>query len=203
MNVTRVRVWLVRLGSGDMMRRVFWLVLAAVFGWGMVAGAQTALPGGTTINAKTLSFDYKRFTAVFEGNVVVVDPQVRMEADRLNVIFEGSNEVKSVAASGNVRMWHEDKTATCDRAIYVSRSGEVILRGGATLRRGDDRVMGDEITFWLNEERMTCTPGRLIIAPKENPRSGSGGASRSAASGLGVLPNPQPKRQIQATGSSR
>ncbi|MCE9614186.1 MAG: hypothetical protein K8T26_07910 [Lentisphaerae bacterium] len=185
------------------MRDAIWLrtLACSLWLWAGALCAQTTLPGSTTINAKSLSFDYKRYTAVFEGNVVVVDPQVKMEADRLNVIFEGSNEVKSVAASGHVRLWHEDKTATCDRAIYVSRSGEVILRGDATLRRGDDRVMGDEITFWLNEDRMTCTPGRLVIGPQDSKRPG--GASGSAASSLGLLPNPQPKRQIQATGNNR
>lgn len=180
-----------------------WAVLTTL------AVAQPTTVGNTTITAQTLSFDYKRFIAVFENNVVVVDPDVRMEADRLNVVFEGSNSLKSVSASGNVHLWHQDKEATCQRAVYVSRSGEVVLRGDAVLSRGDDRVMGDEITFWLHEDRMTCTPGRLIIGPQSQgsgavrqrrpdgakpagsaPASGGGGGSSAPTLAPSALEEP-------------
>ncbi len=151
----------------------------------------------TIITAKRLDFDYARFIAVFEGNVVVVDPQVRMEADRMNVVFEGSNAVKSVTATGRVRLWQDDKVATCQRAVYVARAGEVVLRGDAVLTRGNDKVFGDEITFWLFEDRMTSTPGRLVIGPQAGggpPRSdvlrkpAPGPAASPAAPAAGSAP---------------
>ncbi|MDA0990600.1 MAG: hypothetical protein O3A51_07600 [Verrucomicrobia bacterium] len=155
--------------------------------------AETATES-TVITSQRLSFDYRRMIAVFEEDVVVVDPQIRMESDRLNVLFEGSNQVKSITASGNVQMWHEDKTATCNRAIYVSRTSEVILQGEATLNRGGDSVMGDEITFSLIDDRMTCTPGRLIIGPNN--------ADRDVKSSLMLKDSSQttPSRRAPASG---
>lgn len=160
-----------------MIRRCFgWMALVVTLACGLVAAGENATVGNTEITAKTLSFDYKRYVALFEGDVVVVDPQLRMEADRLSVIFEGSNQVKSVTASGNVRLRHEDKTATCERAIYLAQAGEVTLMNSAVLSRGDDRVMGEKIVFWMHEDRMSVTPGRLIIGPQSN--AGGGGLGK-------------------------
>jgi len=119
----------------------------------------------TVITSKTLTFDYQRSIAVFQDDVVVVDPQIRMESDKLNVVFDQTNDVKSVTASGAVQLWHADKRASCDRAIYIARTGEVILQGDARVMREGDVVAGNEIVFWLNEDRMICKPGHVIFYP--------------------------------------
>jgi len=119
----------------------------------------------TVITSGTLTFDYQRSIAVFEDDVVVVDPQIRMESDKLAVAFDQTNEVKSVTATGAVQLWHQDKQASCDRAIYTARTGEVILQGNARVRRAGDVVAGNEIIFWLNEDRMICKPGQVIFYP--------------------------------------
>ena len=136
-------------------------------GW---ARADQPAPTNTVITAQTLTFDYGRMVGVFEGDCVVIDPQVRMACDKLTVMFEGSNEVKSVTATGNVRVFHQDKSATCDRAVYIARTGEIELTGNAHLFRNQDTISGNAITFWLNEERVICKPARLTIFP-----SGQGG----------------------------
>ena len=132
----------------------------------------------TVITSERLEFDYKRYIAVFEENVVVVDPRVRIETDHLVVCFDGTNDVKSVTALGNVRIRSEDKRGYCRKAVYVARTGEVVMTGDAKLHRSKDSVMGDLITFWLDEERMKCTPGRLIIYPKESQGAGRPAVAR-------------------------
>ena len=117
----------------------------------------------TVIRANELTFDYKRSTAVFDGDVHVEDPGIKMDADRMNILFEGTNDVKSVSAFGNVRLWHDDIVATCKKAVYKSKEGEVHLLGDAVLKRADDILKGDEITFWLDKEVMICKPGYFEI----------------------------------------
>ena len=46
------------------------------------------------------------------------------------------------------------------------QTGEVVLIGSARLSRGTDALEGDKITFWINEERVICEPGRLVIFPR-------------------------------------
>ena len=126
----------------------------------------------TVITSDNLAFDYERMIATFEGNVSIEDPDVRMTANRMVMFFEGTNKVRSVTATGNVRFWQGDRSATCRRAIYVSRSGEVLLTGEATLTQGRDSVTGNEITLLLHENSMKVTPARLVIfAEKGKSRS--------------------------------
>lgn len=161
-----------------------WYLLAAIvaaigIGGTWQAPAQKAAPvPNTVITSDRLTFDYNRMVAVFDGNVDARDPEVHMTGERLTVFFEGSNEVKSVTAIGNVRVYHRDRRAECDRAVYIKRLGQVEMTGNAKLYRGRDVVEGDAITFWLDEERMLVEPGTLILYPEEDEGNGTGAASR-------------------------
>ena len=125
--------------------------------------AEAAVDGQTVITSGELTYDYKRSIAIFQEDVVVQDPQVRMESDMLTVLFGATNDIKSVTAVGNVRLRSGDKRASCNKAIYIARTGEILLSGKAVLMRQTDRLEGKQITFWLNEERVVCKPGRLVI----------------------------------------
>ena len=91
-----------------------------------------------------------------------------MESDKLTVLFEGTNNVKSVTALGRVRMRSGDKTANCRKAVYLARTGEVLLTGAVRLMQGRDTVTGDSVTFWLDEERIEVSPATLTIFPKRD-----------------------------------
>jgi len=146
------------------------IFLSVVLGISGIGNAE-AQSGMTEITSDQLTYDYRRSIAIFEDNVVAVDPQVRIESDTLTVLFGSTNEIKSVTALGNVKIRSEGKTAECRKAIYIAATGEILLTGNAKLTRANDSVMGDQITFWLNEERVLCKPGHLVIYP-DKERSG-------------------------------
>ena len=138
-----------------------WMGLALA-AWGLGEDAVT----NTVITSKRLEFDYKRSIAVFEGDVKVVDPQMTLTSDRMNVIFDSDNNVKSVTAMDNVHIAQDDKTGTCGQAVYITLTGEVIMTGEPTLWRGNDTLRGTKITFWTHEDRVTCEPAMLVIYPE-------------------------------------
>ena len=130
------------------------------------------------ITSDALTFDYKRSIAVFEDNVKVNDPQVRMEADKLTAIFDSTNSVKSITATGKVKMWQADKVATCNKAVYVGTSGEITLTGDVVVTRGSDSLQTEEVLFWVNEDRMQCRkPSRVTISQDSQ---GAGKTPRSS-----------------------
>jgi len=137
------------------------------------AGVALAAPRGreTVITAKRGSFDYKGSIAEFVGDVKVVDPEVTMQSDKLTVFFDGSNEVKSVMALGNVRLRYQGKTATCAKAVYIAQDGYIAMTGDATIRDGKDTIVGKVIQIWIHDEKMTVEPGRLVIYPDEGKKS--------------------------------
>jgi lipopolysaccharide export system protein LptA len=131
--------------------------------------ASSAMAADTATNATVitsrgpLTIDYKRSMAIFEDEVVVVDPQVRITCDRLTVMIDKQSEIKSVTATGNVRISSLDRQGTCRRAIYRARQGDVMLVGDARLTWNNGSLAGQEITFWIADERVECKPGHLKV----------------------------------------
>ena len=146
-------------------------ILMACFVLFACLGAVLAQDEGTNktiITSERLTYDYKKYTAVFESHVVVIDPRMNLESDELRVIFNKTNDVKSITAIGNVHLKSEDKTGTCNKAVYLAETQEVILTGNARLIRGQDTVTGDCITFALNEDRVVVEGGtQLTLFPED------------------------------------
>jgi lipopolysaccharide transport protein LptA len=135
--------------------------LQSLLGRPAAASGQT----NTVITSKRLHFDYGRSIATFEGDVVVVDPQVRIESQRMIVTFDATNSVKAVTAMEDVHLFTGDREGTCQRAVYLVASGEILLTGSPALQRERDRLSGDRITFWVDREEVLCEPGQLVITP--------------------------------------
>jgi len=141
--------------------------LAAV-GMGLCATADvqdTTNTQETVITSESLMFDYGRSTCVFEGDVVVTEPRVKLECEKLYVFFDATNNVDSVVATDSVRVTQDNKRGTCDKAVYTAKTGAIVMTGDAKLKRGRDSINGDEITIYVNSEKVTCKPGRLVVFP--------------------------------------
>jgi len=142
----------------------------------LVADPAVSKIGNTKITSKTLEFDYKRYIAIFKGNVEVDDAQVNIKGDEMRVFFDGTNSIKAVTALGNVRIKQVDKTATCSKAIYTAVDGQIVMTGKVLLNSEGSTINGDRIVIWTNEERMICEPATLVILPSN--RAGQGGKSK-------------------------
>ena len=165
------------------------LALLGALSTGMAEGEGT---NKTVITADRLSYDYKTCTALLEGHVVATDPRLKIESDELRATFSSTNQLKSATAIGNVRLRSEDKTATCNRAVYLTENQQVTLTGNARLVRGRDTVTGDRIIFYLDEDRVVVEGGtQLVVFPDskggENPLAFPDKKS-------GQSPSKQPKR---------
>jgi lipopolysaccharide export system protein LptA len=126
----------------------------------------------TVITSDRLTFDYRRSIAVFDGHVVVRDAQLNIDSDHMVVQFNKDNTVKSATAVGNVALCTGDKTGTCHKAIYFAKAGELLMMGKAVLVQERNRVSGDQITFYVNEDRVKVEPGSVLLVPQsEGPRS--------------------------------
>lgn len=144
----------------------FWLILG-VLALAANASAQEAFATNrTVVTSDRLEFDYRQSYAIFEGNVLVEDSRIRIRCEKLTVIFEQGNNMRSVTATGNVRIWQGDRKATCRRAVFRSAANEVTLTGDATVTRGNDFLAGNIITFWTDSERLVSEPGYLQIVPR-------------------------------------
>ena len=134
----------------------------------------------TVITSERLTFDYAKHFALFEENVVVTDPELKILADKMTVLFDDKNVAKSVRAEGHVFLVQLDKKAKADIALYDVATGEIQLIGNPQVTRGADVLTGNKITFWRNDNKMKVDGrAQLNLAPD--------GKGKSALSGGGLL----------------
>ncbi len=144
----------------------------------------------TVVTSDQLTYDGSKGYALFERNVVVSDPHLKLKADKLTITFEGRSTVKSILAEGHVVISQEDRRGWGQRASYDVATGKIVLEGDPRVMRGKDMLIGDRITFWRDENRVLVEsdkdrspsvqqPGaRLIIYPEKgrSPLNPTGGA---------------------------
>jgi lipopolysaccharide transport protein LptA len=146
-----------------------WLIIGALAaGAALGQSGDTAAAGATEITSGKLVFDYKNHFALFEDNVVVKDPRLKLTADKLTVLFDEGGNAKSIKAEGHVTITQEDKKATSEKALYDVDTGEIVLEGRPRVIRGRDTLEGEKITFWRDQNKLICTPGaRLLLYPEK------------------------------------
>lgn len=149
--------------------KAYWIIIAflvvAAISYAPAREDDTAA-GVTVITSVRLTFDYDKQYALFEDNVVVTDPEMKLTADKMNVYFDDENQVKLIVAEGAVQIEQADKIATSGKATYKVATGTIVLEDEPRVRRGKDLLEGTIITFWRDENKMVCEPqARLVIFP--------------------------------------
>lgn len=127
------------------------------------------------ISADRLSADSVRNSVNFEGNVVAVQGDVTLHADRLFAEYTRSaGVIEKIVAEGNVRVTQEDRQARAERGVFYNLEQRIVLSGDADLTQGGNTVKGETVTIYLRENRSVITGGeggrvRAVIQPKASP----------------------------------
>ncbi|MDP2990878.1 MAG: LptA/OstA family protein [Kiritimatiellota bacterium] len=130
-----------------------------------IAGGPAEDTNSTVITSTQLSFDQQKLRAVFEGNVVVTDREIKIMSDRLEVFFTEDNKVGRIEADGHVTIIRNDLKATGEKATYDMKEGKMQLTGNPRIQRNQDTLTGETVTLWRNSKRILCEPNaRLVIA---------------------------------------
>jgi lipopolysaccharide export system protein LptA len=90
--------------------------------------------------------------AVFSGNVVVRQAELRLNAARLTVAYSsaGGIQIQRLDASGGVTVQSPSETARGQFAIYDLDKRIITMIGGVTLTRGESRVNGGRLVIDLD-----------------------------------------------------
>ncbi|MBP5320113.1 MAG: hypothetical protein J6334_03925 [Kiritimatiellae bacterium] len=122
----------------------------------------------SVITADKIEFDNKEGVILFDENVLVDDEQFILRSERLLVFMEGTNDVKQIMAIGSVVITNENRSASCDKAVYTRANGQIVMTGNAKLQQAGAKggaVQGEKITFWLDDERMEVSKGSRVVLP--------------------------------------
>ena len=109
---------------------------------------------------------------VFKGNVIAKQVDLYLFSDMLTAYMnEETNEIERAKAEGNVKIVKLDRTATCKEAFFYNDKGEIILKGDVVVFSAKDKVSGDTVTYYVNEDRVYVQGekdkrAKAIISPK-------------------------------------
>ena len=114
------------------------------------------------ITSDKLDFDQKKRLATFTGNVVARQAETSLEADTLKVVFaEPDQSLQEIIATGKeVVIKLQGKKAICRKMHYYAGERKIVLTGSPSLDDGKNIISGEEITFFIDEERSVVKSGQ-------------------------------------------
>ncbi len=116
-------------------------------------------------------FDQEKYV-IFKGNVVARQEELFIFSDMLEAhMDEATNEIEEAYAKGNVKIVKKERTATCNEATFNNRKGEIILKGNVIVYSGQDKLTGEIVTYYVNEDRVVVEgeknkKARMTVTPK-------------------------------------
>lgn len=111
--------------------------------------ADTSLP--VEVTADTLSVNQTDGTATFSGNVLVVQGEMRLSAERVEVVYGGTDRsrIERLHASGKVTLVSGKDAAEAADAVYTIESGAVEMTGAVLLTQGTSTIAGQKLVVDL------------------------------------------------------
>ena len=123
------------------------------------------------IMADKLTFEKDNNYAEFSGKVKATEKDTILTADNMKIFFKDSmtsgesstlnnNNIKSILATGHVRIIFDDNEATSDKALYSLQDNILELTGENTrVLNGGNSITGKKITIFRTDGSITVEGG--------------------------------------------
>lgn len=161
---------------------LFAIALAGLVGLIQPVAAQVAIGfGGVAHNSDqpveavsdNLTIDQTNGRALFSGNVIIIQGDLRIAAEDVEVIYsdsKGQRSVDEVIASGGVLITRGEDAAEGEDAVYsvaaaiLTMTGDVLVTQGSTTIAGDSMVVDMTTGDGVVEGRV-----RTVLTPQTAP----------------------------------
>ncbi|WP_334195228.1 LptA/OstA family protein [Pararhodobacter sp.] len=110
----------------------------------------TSLP--VQVQADQLAVNNADGSAVFSGNVVVTQGEMKLAAGEVKVSYgTGQKNIEQLLASGGVTVTNLGDAAEAREALYTIASGVIVLSGNVLLTQGPSAMAGQKLTINLKD----------------------------------------------------
>ncbi len=136
-------------------------------GFGAVK-ADPSLP--VEVTSETLNVNQEDGSAEFLGNVIVIQGEMRLTAERVLVIYNSERSgIERMEATEDVVLVSPPDAAEGDWAEYTIDSGEIVMKGNVLLTQGPSTISGDQMNADLTAGTATVTGNvKTILQPGGN-----------------------------------
>lgn len=146
------------------MKKLIALCTALFLANSAVAQTNVALGGLTVdtsaaieVTADSLSVDQDTGTAIFDGNVIIGQGDLRITAGRVEVIYgSDTSQIARLVASNGVTFVTATEAAEAQQADYDIETGELVLSGEVLLTQGASAISAGRM-------RINVTDGTAIM----------------------------------------
>ncbi len=154
-----------RLGVGEQAPQV-WLASAWLgpdgTGRGSPAEARIEGPTPLVVTGDRSSWALAEKRVTFDGHVRATRGEVVLTAERMELWWAG-DKVDRVVATGGVEVRRGDRLATAGRAELAVATGRIDLRDHPTVLEAGNRLVGESMALYLDDDRLDCEQCRLEI----------------------------------------
>lgn len=121
----------------------------------------------------TLTIDQTNGRALFSGNVIIIQGDLRIAAEDVEVIYsdlDGERSVDEVIATGGVLITRGEDAAEGEDAVYAVAAGILTMTGDVLVTQGTTTIAGDSMVV-----DMTTGDGvvegrvRTVLTPQSAP----------------------------------
>jgi outer membrane protein assembly factor BamD len=99
-------------------------------------------------------FDKEKYV-IFKGSVIARQEDLFIFSDTIEAhMNETTNEIEKAYAKGNVKIVKKERTATCNEAEFNNTKAEIILKGNVIVYSGLDKLTGEIVTYYVDEDRV-------------------------------------------------
>ncbi|MFT6676590.1 MAG: lipopolysaccharide export system protein LptA [Sulfitobacter sp.] len=123
------------------------------------------------VTADNLSVDQDTGVAVFSGNVLIAQGEMRLSAPRVLVVYRAENKgIARLEATGGVTLVSGPDAAEADRADYSIDDGTIVMSGNVLLDQGPNALSADKMNIRLEDgtAQMTGRVKTIIQAGGDN-----------------------------------
>lgn len=137
---------------------LFALVLSTASGMAAAQGTQISLGGASQdtsqpveVSADSFEVDQASGKAVFSGNVLVSQGDMKLTAGAVEIIYaeEGSGGISELLATGGVTFVTETEAAEGQVVVYDVDAGTLTFTGNVLLTQGQTALSGDKLAINL------------------------------------------------------
>ena len=147
------------------------LPLAAQAQTDIALGGISADPSAPVeITADSLTVDQDSRSAVFAGNVVIGQGELRIAAGEVKVIYsDATGDIAQLLASGGVTFVTATEAAEAETADYNLTTGILTLSGAVLLTQGASALSADSMTVNLETGTATMLGRVSTVFQQANP----------------------------------
>ena len=131
-----------------------------------VVQAQAGQPP-LSIQSQHSDWDLKHRQVLFEGAVRAQRGNMTLTCSRLTAVYGEGQQVEELRAEGNVVVVQGERRVTA--ALATLENGTLLLTGQPKLEEGTNSLLGQKITFFLDQEKVQCegaegSPCELVLS---------------------------------------